>query len=484
MISNAGRRQFLAGVGATVALAGWPSRAAGLQGVLPFVRPSDGVLFGSRRKVFAHWHWFPISFDNKPAARDYYAQQLDPNGLGGKYRSVGGYLRNRPLPRLPRAGDWRLLDMIDDLAFASAIGIDAFQLNLEEISPGGPFMRNLNLLLDGAVASRSGTKVFPSLECASPLISNLPVETVAAALIPALEHPGVYRGEDGKVWLGAFYAEKWDVARWSSLLALLRAKHDVHFFPVFLNAGYASADHLRLANTVGTWSAEKMSQIGDFPSFRRRAVDAGAGWCQPVWPQDMRPKDGFYTEAGNSLLFRRAWEAAIDGGADAVNMTTWNDYSEGSALRPSTCTQFGYYDLAAYYIAWLKTGAAPQIVRDVLYYFHRIEAPRGPGIGVDQSRRFVLKGAPLPSNLVEVVACLSAPGEVTIQTSQRTKTAQAPRGLSSITAPLAPGRPRFALSRSGAVVLSFESAFPILRGSRVEDFLYRAGSSSRPQAPS
>jgi hypothetical protein len=482
MISNAGRRQFLAGLGATVALANTRATAAGLQTPWPFIRPSDSVLFGSRRKVFAHWHWFPISFDNKPAEQDYYAQMLSPDGMSGKYRSVGGYLRNRPLPRAPRAGDWRLLDMIDDLAFASAIGIDAFQFNLEDISPKSPFVRNLNLLLDGAVASKSATKVFPSLECASPLL-NLPIETIAAALMPALEHPGVYRGEDGKVWLGAFYAEAWDVSRWASLLALLRAKHDIHFLPVFLNAGRASMDHLKLANTVGTWSAEKFDQIGDFPSLRQRAVDAGAQWCQPVWPQDLRQKDGFYTEPKNSQLFRGAWESAIGGGADAINITTWNDYSEGSALRPSTCTQFGFYDLAAYYIAWFKTGTAPQIVRDVLYYFHRIEAPRGPGIGAAQSRHLALKGSALPSNLVEIVACLSSPGEVSIQTSQRTQIEEAPGGLSAIETWLAPGRPHFTLRRSGRNVLSFDSAFSIVGSSRFEDFLYRAGSSSRAPTP-
>ena len=55
---------------------------------------------------------------------------------------------------------------------------------------------------------------------------------------------------------------------------------------------------------------------------------------------------------------------AIDGGADWVQLITWNDYGEHTEIAPSTGTQHAFYDLTAYYTAWFKTGAAPRIVRD------------------------------------------------------------------------------------------------------------------------
>jgi len=453
--------------------------AAATRDAFPFVQLTEKLLFGSRRKVFAHWHWFPISFDNQPASHDYYATQLlSPAGLGGQYRNVGGFMRNRPLPRPTRGGNWRLLDMIDDLAYASAIGVDAFQVNLRDLSPKSFFIQDIHLLLDAAVASQSPTRVYPNLDCSSELL-DLSADKIVAALGPVFDHPAVYRGTDGKVWLGAFYAEAWDVARWSALLAALRAKYDVHFFPVFLNAGRASIDHLKLANTVGTWTADREGAIAKLGDFAARARSVGASWCQPVSPQDFRPKNAWYTEAKNSAVFREGWEAAIANGADAVNITTWNDYSEGSAIRPSTGIQYGYYDLAAYYISWFKTASRPQIVRDVLYYFHRIEIPRGPEMGTMQSRRLMLSGSPLPSNLIEVVACLTAPGDVSIGVGDSNRTEELQRGLSAMTMPMSRGVPRFALERHGTRRLSFESAFPIPHAAPFEDFLYRAGSSNR-----
>ena len=67
---------------------------------LPFTMPPAATLFGSSKKVFAHYFYpFPLSIDNKPAAQDYYnTQYLSPTGESNKWISQGGYLRSRPLP--------------------------------------------------------------------------------------------------------------------------------------------------------------------------------------------------------------------------------------------------------------------------------------------------------------------------------------------------------------------------------------------------
>ncbi len=72
-----------------------------------------------------------------------------------------------------------------------------------------------------------------------------------------------------------------------------------------------------------------------------------------------------FTEAGNSEALRNLWMSAINGGADMVQIITWNDYSEGTEISPSTGTRFGFYDLATFYTQWFKLGK-PEIVRDAL----------------------------------------------------------------------------------------------------------------------
>ena len=53
--------------------------------------------------------------------------------------------------------------------------------------------------------------------------------------------------------------------------------------------------------------------------------------------------------------------AEASDGAQAVQIITWNDHSEGTNLRPNTGSQYAFYDIAAYYIAWYKTGVKPAI---------------------------------------------------------------------------------------------------------------------------
>jgi len=63
----------------------------------------------------------------------------------------------------------------------------------------------------------------------------------------------------------------------------------------------------------------------------------GGIWMQPVSVQDERPNQSLYDEADNSENLRVTWTAAI-ADADWVQIPTWNDYSEGAQVAPSTGT--------------------------------------------------------------------------------------------------------------------------------------------------
>ena len=56
---------------------------------------------------------------------------------------------------------------------------------------------------------------------------------------------------------------------------------------------------------------------------------------QAVSAQDERPYASTYDEADNTANLRMTWTAAING-ADWVQIPTWNDYSEGTEISPST----------------------------------------------------------------------------------------------------------------------------------------------------
>jgi hypothetical protein len=169
--------------------------------------------------------------------------------------------------------------------------------------------------------------------------------------------------------------------------------------------------------------------------------------------------------------------------SDAVNICTWNDYSEGSEIRPSTSIQYAFYDLSAFYIAWFKSGVMPPVTEDVLYYFHRIESTEAPGTGTAQPFRFSVgflnRFSDPVCNDIEVLAFLKEPGEIEIVTAKGSSRLKAKSGITSFRTPLVPGKVSFQINRGNTTVLSLVSAFEIRETSRYQNLLYHAGSSSR-----
>jgi len=117
----------------------------------------------------------------------------------------------------------------------------------------------------------------------------------------------------------------------------------------------------------------------------------GKIYMMPVDPQQFRPKDFLFWEAGNSATVRNAWMSAILGASDWVQLVTWNDFSESSQIEPTTDSTLagnigtGFYNLNGYYASWYLTGQAPAITHDVLYYFYRREPVKAVGPAQSQS---------------------------------------------------------------------------------------------------
>jgi hypothetical protein len=456
------------------------AQSTDLANVLPFDPIAFGNIGTDKKLVFAHWHVFSISFDNRPASGDYYATELmSPEGLGGQYRDVGGNIRERPFPRPPRSGsDWLIQDLREDIKLAGAIGIDAFFYNIVSVDMKSPRFQGLKSILDAAAFTPSTVKIAPNLDAS--ILAGEPLEKIEDAIQLVAQHPGIMRLQDGRMILGAFMPESWPIDRWRALLARLRnSGTQVSFCPTYLNVGKVALAYVALADTISVWAGNYLDGLAGVRFSANYAWLARKNWCAPIWAQDFRPKIGVYGEARNSELFRESWRMAIGVNADFVQMLTWNDYTESSEIRPSTGIQYSFYDLAAYYIAWYKSGREPKIVRDVLYYFHRIESTDDQLSGLLQKSRFKLQWGGRSYNEIELLGFLTAPGQLEIEIDGHIYSSEAPAGMTSIRAPIAPGRPIFRLKRNNQTILSFESAFEIRERSDYQDLLYRGGSSTR-----
>lgn len=310
-------------------------------GALPFDMPQPAALrsgAAGKKLVFAHYFTpYPLSLDNAAADRDYYTRNyLNPDGESGKHGRYGGLLRDRPLPVTPKSGDWEYANLQQEVRTARAAGIDGFTLDLLSLS--GKNWDRCNLLM---AAARSVDPAFKIMLMPDMTSLNTDDPAVLAEAIATLaDASAAHRLPDGRLVVSPFKAEEKSVAWWTEVIALLKSKHGIRtaFVPLFLDFGAHSGEFAPISHGFSEWGSR--SYVGQESSTRdvRRAHDMGKIWMQPVSVQDARPNQGIYDEAGNTATLRSTWTHAIEDGADWVQLTTWNDYSEGSQFAPSCTT--------------------------------------------------------------------------------------------------------------------------------------------------
>ena len=460
------------------------------KGCFAFDKPSVAALRASPRKVFAHYFSpFPLSLDNQAPDRDYYARHyLSPSGESGKFQASGGYLRDRPLPMAPSTDSaWFERNYELEILRAIEIGIDGFFYNM--LNTTGTHWTRLGQMLGAAERVDSGFKIglMPDMYATftgEPAAATQQFVDAIAGTVSA--HPNsVWKLADGRVVIAPYGAEKRDAAWWSTTLAALTARGVRNaFMPLFSNTPWQAATTSMKASVplwgTTSWGLRTPSGATSLTGAAKWAHDAGLLWMAPVAPQDMRPKDLVYWEAQNSLTYRSLWQAAISGGADFVHLITWNDYSEHSEVSPSERTQYAFADLTAYYSTWFKTGSAPSIVRDRLFYFHRSHSMSAtPDLSLQTGGLFTKRDSTPVTNEIELVALLAQPGTLSIRVGSQVREMAAPAGLTSFRAPLTEGRPEFRLVRNGTTVASVTSNWTISNSIVYQDPLYRAGGMPR-----
>ncbi len=479
----------------------------------PFDPPPDSELRASPRKAFATWFIFRYTYDNGPIDNDAYANWLNPAGAcdadpfikdkndsGHTCDEIGGLFRERPLPRPPRPdADWKSKDLDLEVQRARTLGLDGFlydittpvedyyfgqfklMLDAVERVPDAGFslMMMPEWSNEGFWAQRGPDGGFPNKAALKPL------------LLSYANRPGLFRLGNRlpfSAWV-AFGIESDAVAAawWRAFLDDLKkppSSLDLQFVPSYVDWSKHAPAFTGVGEGIMDWAADTKSI--DLKQWVIDGHKLAPIWVAPIRMQDVRPKALTYWESSNSQKLRDSWMAAIDGKADWVQLICWNDYTEAINFQPSTGVQWAVYDLSKYYLTWFKTGVQPTIVRDALYYFHRIHSISVQPDLTKQAMAFRKWNDEPEHDEIELVAFMTAPGtlEISLGDASHLFTISAEqlardRGIVTVRTPLQPGTPRFRLWRGGKAIVDFSSAFRIRDNIVYQDPLYRSGGSLR-----
>jgi len=445
-------------------------------------------LFNSAKRVFAHYFYpFPVSIDNNAPAADYYnTQYLSRTGESNKWLKQGGYLRQRPLGVTPSSNpNWRQLNMEGEVRAAIARGITGFTFDSMAASDATDSTSDLHLMLAAAQAVDSRFKIV-----IMPDMTTLGTDAAAVVQIIAAVagSPSAYHLSDGRLVVSPFDASLNTPAWWQSVISQLSAQGiQIALVPTFLGWAGAADAFSAISYGYSDWGSATVSGAialeGD-PAIVHSTYKKI--FMMPVDPQQYRPKDFIYWEAGNSAALRQAWTGSIQGDADWVQAVTWNDFSESSTIEPVTDATLqrnigtGFYNLTGYYASWFLTGQQPTITHDVLYYFYRREPVAGAAKGQSQLATLYTGVA---DNGIELLGFLTSPGVLKITIGGKTYTQNAAAGIVSFSIPSQPGTPLFTLSRGGSDVFSFQGGVEIYGPSglpsTVEDLTYWSGSAAK-----
>lgn len=474
-----------------------PAPAAGANApyVLPFDPISPTVLAAGPRKVFAHWHEFPFRYYGSNG----YASALNPAGFGSAYFGSGSVMRNQPIP-LPQSVTATYVttyaqaeqDLLSDVTLAAQIGIDAFLLNCWYGPEDFRWRAQMIGMFDAADTYSSqnpaGFAVVPNIDSyimAARLQQNpndpVAVPETVADNFATFKTRRSFMKMGSRYVIGAFGVEALPLTRYRRFLDRLHNAHnmDVYFTGVFVDPTQR-ANYAPILQLYSRWSVDPYSQVSSEAADKSWANKLGIGFMSDVSQSYDRPLSFIASETGGFQTEINTWTRAISDGAQAVNIITWNDHSEGTNLRPNTGSQYAFYDIAAYYIAWYKTGVKPAITRDVLYYSHRMHPTTAAPDTTKQATPYKSKNNFPLENKVYLVGFLTKAATMEIRSGGKLYQQAADPGIQAMSAPLAANDlPQFMLVRNKQTTISMLSAFQTRAGDMWQDLLYRAGGSTR-----
>lgn len=450
---------------------------------LPFTLASQSELKGSPKKVFAHYFTpYPLQLDNVDSSTDYYSRNyLNPNGEGGAHLETGGLLRERPLPQpVSQSSGWKLDNMKREVERATDAGLDGFTVDILSLS--GHNWDRLNLLMEAAADVDPDFKIVLMPDGTASATNSQ--STLASAVAGLASESSAYHLSDGRLVVSPFAPEKQGAAWWQQWLNTMQSQYGISiaFVPCFLNYGANVDAFAPFSYGFSNWGVRTPARTNNLASNVQDAHNRGKIWMQAVAVQDERPNQKLYWEADNIETFRLTWAAAIDNSAEWVQIPTWNDYSEGAELSPSSHIGWSPLDINAYYLTKYKTGSYPTINKDVIYVSNRVQmAAALPNGSVSGYTKYMTlwPGSSPSSDKIEIMTFLTDSTTIDVTIGVNNYSYTAPAGRSVKTYPLAVGTITVSGKRGANTVASVTSPYPVKNDFAVQDMQYYFVSSAR-----
>jgi len=465
-------------------------------------------------------------------------QAYTVNRGGSDHRVYGGFTRDRAFGGSKLGTGWQVADMLTEIRRAVDAGIDGFWTDMLSIDTASSHWLNLNYLFqaadqyyaqtgkrfwiapmpDGTASSvNSVIQTAPSGTTPGVVNSNASADALVAALLSLKNQASYWKGSNGHWMLPVFGPERDKQGNynlsdthfnyWSRVKSGLAAGSmtvDMIFCYVgdwtVLAPTYNSlvVGHSRWGDRDYVSTASTSNQNRGAPAYCHSNFP-GKSWTHFAGPMDTRPytagtsvSAGTYNtwEGKGFLAFNNCWRAGIDGSADYMQITTWNDYGESAHISPSRNNSYALADINYYYAHWFKNGAPPAIVRDGIYMAHRVQ-PSGQQTSAMPGSKQVKWATPGNStafaNIVDITCFLTASAtiEVYVDGVQKT-TYSGVAGYNRFEFALpASGFMAVRAVRSGAIVpgTTCNGTFGIkTSGNVADDYHYRSYSSLRQAA--
>jgi glucan endo-1,3-alpha-glucosidase len=383
----------------------------------------------------------------------------------------------------------------DDIRAALEARIDAFALN---VFSGGQASHALNLFITSA--DKIGATNFKVFLSADTSVSLKPRELVSAILRYA-DSPH-YLKLDGRPVLTTYGNQ--DDAWWKNniLDPLARAGHPVTFIPYFhlprpnidspSEAAWADRIHSApsiqglfpfiIPGSVPFYSGDpnagrhQWSMLEAQENLAKQIRTAGkvlmSQYMPYYWAVCHSARQYVEYQGGRGMA--NSWASIIQKQRpQLVQIVTWNDYYESTFIQPTRLVDtkvpgipsephLGYYELLKYYISWYKSGSAPKITNDGIFYFYRVQPldVSAPGDAM------ACKLGPVPrtkqfgliKDVAYVTTALTAPAELRVHTGGTTHSFPVPAGMATTDVPFSPGKQIFELWRNGKKLIQAQGA--------------------------
>ena len=279
---------------------------------------------------------------------------------------------------------------------------------------------------------------------------------------------------------------------------LKRKGHNLYFVPFLYSKGLGNYDveipdyNTVLENYTDVWKNyidgyfyfgavgipvrnNRGSDIDVAESIAKVTHDNKITFMSFVSPEYWGDKQGgsgrrYYEYNGGEGLISE-WESIIKiQKPEWVELTTWNDWTEGTYFSPisniddylPTLRQYhnekgfykshkGFAELSRYYIQWYKTGMRPAIKKDEIFYFYRTQSKN---IDVSDPKGKVSKLNGEVDDEIYVTSFLTAPAELVVSSGKSTTNYKLPRGINNTRMPFSFGKQYFKVLRNGKTIIN------------------------------